>query len=77
MSTLLAIRPEDNPQRELAMRLLPDAQAEPSQASWRVMRWALEDAAKQLFSPQFLAERVPELIRNLDILANEVFSQVH
>jgi multiple sugar transport system substrate-binding protein len=73
----LAIRPEDNPQRELAMRLLPDARAEPSQASWRVMRWALEDAAKQLFSPQFLAERVPELIRNLDILANEVFSQVH
>jgi multiple sugar transport system substrate-binding protein len=73
----LANIPEDNPQWEQATRLLPDARAEPSLASWRLMRWALEDAAKQLFSPQFLAERVPELIRNLDILANEIFSQVH
>jgi multiple sugar transport system substrate-binding protein len=72
----LANIPEDTPQWKQALALIPEAKAEPSQASWRVMRWALEDAAKQLFSPQFLAERVPEIIRNLDILANEVFSQV-
>jgi multiple sugar transport system substrate-binding protein len=65
------------PQWEQAMALIPEAQPEPTLASWRVMRWALEDAAKQLFSPQFLAERVPELIQNLDNLANEVFNQVH
>ena len=68
---------EVNPQWEQAMGLIPDAHAEPSIASWSVMRWAFEDAAKQLFSPQFLAERIPELIINLDNLANEVSSQVH
>jgi multiple sugar transport system substrate-binding protein len=67
---------ETSPQWAQALELIPDAHGEPSLASWSVMRWALEDATMQLFSQQFIADQIPELIRNLDRLSAEIFGQV-
>jgi multiple sugar transport system substrate-binding protein len=60
-----------------ALELIPDAHSEPSLASWSTMRWALKDAATELFSQQFNASQIPELLRKLDDVAAEIFSQVH
>ncbi len=58
-----------------ALQYLPAARGEPSLPSWSVMRWALSDAASQLFSMQFRAEQIPSLTINLDSLAAEVLVQ--
>jgi multiple sugar transport system substrate-binding protein len=60
-----------------ALELIPDAHVEPSLASWSAMRWALGDAATQLFSQQFNASQIPELLKTLDDVATEIFRQVH
>jgi hypothetical protein len=67
----------DNPQWAEALELLPAAQSEPSLSSWRVMRWALEDVMRQLFSPQFGYDQIPALLENLDSVADEIFAQVY
>ena len=68
---------EATPQWVQALKLLPDAQGEPTLPSWNVMRWALNDASDQLFRLQFNADQIPSLISNLGSLAQEVVSQVH
>lgn len=68
---------QDHPQWAEALALLPNATSEPSLASWRVMRWALEDVLKQLFDPQFSADQIPELLEKLDSVAKEIYSQVY
>lgn len=65
-----------SPQWTLALGLLPNSRSEPSIASWSMMRWALTDAATQLFSLQFGSDQIPALIGNLDSVAEEVFNQV-
>jgi ABC-type glycerol-3-phosphate transport system substrate-binding protein len=65
-----------SPQWADALRLLTDARSEPTEVSWSVMRWALEDAMTQLFNPQFAASQIPSLLVNLDSVASEIFSQV-
>jgi ABC-type glycerol-3-phosphate transport system substrate-binding protein len=73
----LAEAPVNNPQWKQALELLPDAHGEPSLASWIVMRWALEDVMTQLFDPQFEADQISLLLKKLDSVAKEIFSQVH
>jgi ABC-type glycerol-3-phosphate transport system substrate-binding protein len=68
---------QDNPQWAQALELLPQATSEPSLASWRVVRWALEDVMKQLLNPQFSTDQIPELLEKLDSLAQEIYSQVY
>jgi len=68
---------EATPQWVQALKLLPDAQGEPTLPSWNVMRWALNDASDQLFRVQFNADQIPSLISNLGSLAQEIVSQVH
>jgi len=41
------------------------------------MRWALEDALVQLFDPQFSMDQIPVMLKELDRLADEIFSQVY
>jgi len=65
-----------NPQWAQALNLIPDARSEPSLASWRVMRWALEDVISQLFDPKFSADQIPALLEKLDSVAAEIYSQV-
>jgi multiple sugar transport system substrate-binding protein/sn-glycerol 3-phosphate transport system substrate-binding protein len=65
-----------NPQWAQALKLLPDVRGEPSSASWRVMRWALEDVMVQLFNPQFSADQIPALLQELDRVAAEISIQV-
>jgi ABC-type glycerol-3-phosphate transport system substrate-binding protein len=66
----------ENPQWSQALELLPNARSEPSLASWKMMRWALEDVMKQLFNPQFSADQIPSLLEKLDSVAAEIFLQV-
>lgn len=73
----LAEAPVNSPQWKQALELLPDANGEPSLASWIVMRWALEDVMTQLFDPQFEADQISLLLKKLDSVAKEIFSQVH
>lgn len=54
------------------LKLLPQADAEPSLASWKVVRWALQDAYTQLFRSYFSAAQVPELTEFLDETAEEL-----
>jgi ABC-type glycerol-3-phosphate transport system substrate-binding protein len=66
-----------SPQWGEALELLPDTRSEPSLASWSVMRWALNDVMAQLIDPQFSVDQIPSLLENLDIVASEIFNQVH
>jgi ABC-type glycerol-3-phosphate transport system substrate-binding protein len=66
----------ENPQWAETQALLPDARSEPTLSSWSTMRWALQDAMKQLFDPQFNAEKIPSLLEELDRVANEIYTQV-
>jgi multiple sugar transport system substrate-binding protein len=59
-----------------AVALLPHAHAEPGYASWRVMRWALSDAMKELLSPEFDPGEIPALLVRLDAVAEEIHTQV-
>ncbi len=60
-----------------ALSLMPYAHSEPSLASWSVVRWALNDALAELIDPQFTLDQIPALLEDLDIVAGEIFSQVH
>ena len=66
-----------NPQWVQALALLPAARSEPSLASWRVMRWALNDAMAQLIDPKTTSDQIPAILQNLDVVAGEISSQVH
>ncbi len=54
------------PQWEKAFSLLEYAVAEPNLSSWRTVRWAVSDAATQLFRYYFTIDKVSELAELLD-----------
>ena len=56
--------------------LVENARAEPSLPSWSIVRWMMGDALAQLFSAEFTAEQVPDLLLNLELQAAEVNNQV-
>ena len=65
-----------NPHWAAALESLPAARSEPAYASWGVMRWALNDAMAELFTPAFTAGQIPDLLEALDQAALEIFNQV-
>ena len=76
MSYLSETSDESSPWSQ-ALSLLPYAHSETSLASWSLVRWALNDAMAELLDPQFTRDQIPALLENLDIVAEEIFSQVH
>ncbi len=63
---------EAQPQWQAALQLLSDARAEPSFPSWSTVRWAVGDAATQLFRYYFTVDQVPVLSGLLNRTANEL-----
>jgi ABC-type glycerol-3-phosphate transport system substrate-binding protein len=59
-----------------AVELLPYARAEPGYASWRVMRWTLGDVMDELLSADFAVGEIPDLLKRLDAVAEEIHTQV-
>jgi multiple sugar transport system substrate-binding protein len=55
-----------------ALKLIPDAHAEPSLQSWSTVRWAVGDAGTQLFRYYFTIDQVPALVKLLDDTAAEL-----
>jgi ABC-type glycerol-3-phosphate transport system substrate-binding protein len=60
------------PQWGAAVRLLPVAHPEPAYQSWSIVRWAVSDAATQLFRSYFTSEGIPELVTFLNKTANDL-----
>ncbi len=67
--------PEVHPQWKEGLDLLRYAHPEPDYKSWRVVRWAVSDAATQLFRYYFQADQIPDLVRLLDETANDLHRQ--
>ena len=63
---------QDTPQWAAAVDLLPLAVSEPALHSWGEVRWALQDAATQLFRSYFSAENLPATMLYLDTFAAEL-----
>lgn len=55
-----------------AQQLSANALSEPTAASWKTVRWALSDAATQLFRAYFTSDKIPELVKFLDKTAAEL-----
>jgi multiple sugar transport system substrate-binding protein len=69
---LLREKPGSSIQWQKAIGLLPYAQVEPADPSWRMLRWALADALGQILTPDFKGEQIPAVLEALDQLAEEV-----
>lgn len=54
------------------LQALPQAMGEPGVASWRVVRWTLDDAIASLLTPEFDPQALPALVEELDRTADEV-----
>jgi hypothetical protein len=63
---------QNNPQWATAVGLLSFARSEPRYQSWSTVRWALSDAATQLFRSYFSIDQVPVLVDLLDHTAEEL-----
>lgn len=63
-----------HPEWRRVVDFLPDARPEPGFASWKTVRWAVEDASTQLFRYYFTLEQVPDLTELLDETANDLHS---
>ena len=61
------------PQWAAAQHALEYAQSEPTARSWNTVRWALSDAATQLFRSYFTIDKVPELVK----LLNQTAADLH
>ncbi len=61
------------PQWEAARQMQQYARTEPTAASWKTVRWAVSDAATQLFRSYFTIDKVPELVR----LLNQTAADLH
>ncbi len=68
----LATYQETHPQWAAAFKIMPSALPEPTYQSWGVVRWAVSDAATQLFRSYFTIEQVSELADFLDFTANDL-----
>ncbi len=60
------------PQWAAAVQAQQYARPEPAAASWKTVRWALGDAATQLFRSYFTIDQVPELVKLLDRTAADL-----
>ena len=60
------------PQWAKSVELLDQANPEPAYKSWRIVRWAVSDAATQLYRSYFTIDQVPALVRLLDRTANDL-----
>ena len=69
---LMGVLPAAHPQWKTALELLPLARHEPALASWRIVRWAVSDAATQLYRYYFEIDKVPTLIKLLEQTANDL-----
>ena len=69
---IMGILPAAHPQWKTSVDLLPYAHPEPPLRSWRIVRWALSDAATQLFRFYFENDQLPSLIKLLDETANDL-----
>ncbi len=63
-----------HPQWFSAVEMLTQARAEPPYRSWSTVRWALQDAATQLFRAYFSIDQVPNLLAYLELTADELHS---
>jgi multiple sugar transport system substrate-binding protein len=63
----------DLPQWTAARQALEYARPEPTTSSWKTVRWALGDAATQLFRSYFSIDKVPELVK----LLNQTAADLH
>ena len=61
-----------HPQWAAALKLIPLARSEPAFQSWGKARWALRDAATQLFRSYFTIDQVPSLLSYLDNFVAEL-----
>jgi ABC-type glycerol-3-phosphate transport system substrate-binding protein len=62
----------NHPQWAAAVKLIPSARSEPPFQSWGQARWALGDAATQLFRSYFTIDQVPTLLSYLDAFVAEL-----
>ncbi len=69
---MMGILPSVHPQWKSAVDLLPYARPEPALGSWRIVRWALSDAATQLFRFYFESDQLPALIKLLEETSNDL-----
>ncbi len=69
---LMGLLPAAHPQWKTALDLLPVARHEPTLESWRIVRWAVSDAATQLYRYYFEIDKVPTLIKLLEQTANDL-----
>jgi len=60
------------PQWEKSVNFLEQASSEPPFESWRLVRWAVSDAATQLYRSYFTIDQVPSLVKLLDQTANDL-----
>jgi multiple sugar transport system substrate-binding protein/sn-glycerol 3-phosphate transport system substrate-binding protein len=71
-SALEHLEREPLPQWTAAIDLLPYFHPEPNLRSWRVVRWAVSDAATQLFRWYFSSEQLPATLQLLGETADEL-----
>jgi ABC-type glycerol-3-phosphate transport system substrate-binding protein len=67
--------PARYPQWEAAVDFLVHAKSEPPYQSWRIVRWAVSDAATQLYRYYFSIEQVPNLVELLDRTADDLHGE--
>lgn len=63
---------KSHPQWGQAVKLTGFARAEPAYASWRKVRFALGEAATQLFRSYFTLDQIPAMLAYLDSFASEL-----
>jgi ABC-type glycerol-3-phosphate transport system substrate-binding protein len=61
-----------SPQWGAAVASLPQAQAVPQMASWRKVRYVLEDGMMVLFQENLPQDKLPDLLVEMDALAQEL-----
>ncbi len=64
-----------NPQWGRALSLVPFGRSEPRHGSWGVVRWALGDAAEQIYRLGLTLDQLPALQEELDQTAAELHAQ--
>lgn len=71
----LEVYREAHPQWAAVEAFLPHARPEPERASWGLVRWALSDAADQVFRLDLSFDQIPALLEELDQTAAELHAQ--
>lgn len=72
--TLEEVRPlmDGYPQWEAVISMLPLAVPVPAQADSGIVKTVLQDAGSYLFKPEFTADKIPELLTQLDMTIREL-----